>query len=132
MAAHLKWCAMLALLGAPSIFAQSLGDPTRPPHFGGRAPAATAPESGYSSAQVVVISKDRRQVTINGQIVSLGERYGNATVVGISDEEIVLQRAEATEIIKLYSAIQRTQRRITAREPSSAPGRREEGIHEAN
>ena len=81
-------------------------------------------------AQVVIISKDRRQVTINGRTVNLGERYGNATVVRISDEEIVLQRPEATETIKLYSSVQRTKHWRAAR--TDAAGKQEEENREAN
>ena len=129
----MKWCAALALLGVPPVFAQALNDPTRPPReiLGGGAVKASAPAPGYSPAQVVIISKDRRQATINGQTVGLGERYGSATVVAITDEEIVLQRPQATEIIKLYSAIRRTKRPTIVQERSNAPGRREEGTHEA-
>jgi MSHA biogenesis protein MshK len=100
--------ALVVSLGAPAVLAQGLGDPTRPPReiTGGSAGSYEA-ETSSSPAQVVIISKDRRQVTINGRTVNLGERYGNATVVKISDEEIVLQRPEATETIRLYSSVQR-------------------------
>lgn len=123
--------AVLAVLVAPRVFAQGLSDPTRPPReiLGGTAdayePAASSP-----AAQVVIISKDRRQATINGQTVNLGERYGNATVVRITDEEIVLQRPEAIETIKLYSSVQRKKRWPAAR--TDAAGEREEENREAN
>jgi len=85
-----------------------------------------------SPAQVVIISTDRHRATINGQTVVLGGRYGNATLVRISDEEIVLQRPEGTETIKLYSSVRRTKRWTSAQENFKMPGRREEGTHEAN
>jgi MSHA biogenesis protein MshK len=96
-------------------------------------PGASAfdPAASSSPAQVVIISKERRQATINGRTVSLGGRYGNATLVRISDEEIVLQRPEGTETIKLYSSVQRTKRWTSAQENFKMPGRREEGTHEA-
>jgi len=135
MAADLKWCAALVLsVGTPSCLAQALSDPTRPPReiLGVGPVAVSTPGPGYSRAQVVIISKDRHQATIDGQTVKLGGRYGNATVVGITEEEIVLRRPEGTETIKLYSSIQRTKRRTAAREESRVPGRREEGTHETN
>jgi hypothetical protein len=95
------------------------------------AASAPAPVPGYSPVQVVIISKDRHQATIDGQTVKLGGRYGNATVARITEEEIVLQRPEATETIKLYSSIQRTKYRTASRERSDGPGRREEKKHEA-
>src|SRR6266571_418409 len=60
----------------------------------------------------------------------LGERYGNATVVRITDEEIVLQRPEATETIKLYSSVQRKKRWPAAQ--ADAAGEQEEEDREAN
>ena len=137
MAAHLSLCAALALsLGAPSGLAQTLSDPTRPPPeiLGGRPAAAPravatspAPAPGYSPAQVVIISKERHQATIDGQTVKLGGRYRDATVIGITDEEIVLQRPESIETIRLYSSVQRTRRGPAARQPSGRTGNREGG-----
>ena len=121
----------MAVLVAPRALAQGLSDPTRPPReiLGGTAdayePAASSP-----AAQVVIISRDRRQVTINGRTVNLGERYGNATVVRITDEEIVLQRPEATETIKLYSSVQRKKHWPAAQ--TDAAGGQEEENREAN
>ena len=133
MAAYLTLSlALIVSLAAPSGLAQGLSDPTRPPReiFG---ESADGYESAASSspAQVVIISKDRRQATINGRTVVLGGRYGNATLVRISDEELVLQRPEGTETIKLYSSVQRTKRWTSAQEKFEMPGRREEGTHEA-
>ena len=124
--------ALVVSLGAPRSVAQGLNDPTRPPgeiSSGGAGAAEFA--ANPSPAQVVIISTDRRRAVINGQAVALGGRYGNATLVRISDEEIVLQRPEGTETIKLYSSVQRTKRWTSAQENFKMPGRREEGTHEA-
>ena len=132
MAAYLTLgLALVIALGAPRSLAQGLSDPTRPWEGAGGADLFESP-ANLSPAQVVIISKDRRQATINGRTVVLGGRYGNATLVRISDEELVLQRPEGTETIKLYSSVQRTKRWTSAQEKSKMPGRREEGIHEAN
>lgn len=134
MAAYLTLSFALAvLLGAPRGFAQELSDPTRPPReiLGGAADSS-APAPGYSPAQVVVISKDRRQATINGQTVNLGGRYGNATVVSISDEEIVLQRPDSTQVIRLYASVSRRARVSSERITTKAAVRREDGTHEEN
>ena len=132
MAAHLTLGFALAIaLGAPRVLAQGLSDPTRPPReiIGGSA-AAYEPAASSSPAQVVIISKDRHQVTINGRTVNLGERYGNATVVRITDEEIVLQGPEATETIKLYSSVHRKRHWPAARADNA--GKQEEENREAN
>ena len=132
MAAHLTLAlALVIALGAPPVLAQGLSDPTRPPReITGGSADAFEPAGGWSPVQVVIISKDRRQATINGRTVNLGERYGNATVVGISDEEIVLRRPEATETVKLYSSVQRKKHWRAAR--TDAAGKQEEENREAN
>jgi len=123
--------ALIISLGAPRSLAQGLNDPTRPPReILGGADAFEHP-ANLSPAQVVIISTDRRQATINGQTVVLGGRYGNATLVRISDEEIVLKRADSTEVIRLYSSVRRTKHRPAARNETEPAGGREERIHEA-
>jgi len=132
MAAYLTLgLALVISLGAPRSLAQGLNDPTRPPReiLGGGA-GTFEPAVSSSPAQVVIVSKDRRQATINGRTVSLGGRYGDATVVRISDEEIVLQRPEATETIKLYSSVQR--KKHWRAERTDAAGKQEEENREAN
>jgi len=113
--------ALIISLGAPRSLAQGLNDPTRPPReILGRADAFEHP-ANLSPAQVVIISTDRRQATINGQTVKLGGRYGNATLVRISDEEIVLKREDVTEVIRLYSSVRRTKHRPAARIETAGP-----------
>jgi len=94
--------------------AQVLSDPTRPPDAfrvaPGSAPAAP-PASQFSSQPVVILSSDRRQVTINGQTVKLGGRIGDAKVIRISDSEVVLQSADSTETIKLYAGVEKKLRK---------------------
>lgn len=121
MAAYLRLGLALAL-GAQQALAQGLSDPTRPPWIGGA--DATEPAA---AAQVVIVSKDRSQATINGQIVNLGGRYGNATLVRITDEEIVLQRPKGTETIRLYSSVQRKKHGPAGQTETEAAKRREEG-----
>ena len=128
MAAYLMLgFALVISLGAPRGLAQGLNDPTRPPReiLGGAAVAE--PAGNLSPAQIVIVSTDRRQATINGQTVALGGRYGNATLVRISDEEIVLKRADATEVIKLYSSVHRRKHSPAAQKETETAGRREKG-----
>lgn len=111
MAGHLNaglFC--LALAASLQAHAQAMSDPMRPPREilgGGEAPDTAA---STSPAQVVIISSDRRQATINGRTVALGGRYGDATLVRISDAEIVLQKPDSTEVIRLYSSVNRRMR----------------------
>jgi MSHA biogenesis protein MshK len=128
MAPHLSagLIAIAALAPLPAL-GQGMSDPTRPPPeiLGGAAEAADAPV-GSSPAQVVIISRDRRQATINGRTVDLGGRYGNATLARISDQEIVLQRPDSTEVIRLYSSVNRKMRSPLVTSPTNAADRRED------
>lgn len=115
MAADLNSLAHFVALGlaagvAGNACGQVLADPTRPPDtfrppLGGT-PAAPA-ASQFSSQPVVILSSDRRQVTINGQTVPLGGRIGDAKVIRISDTEVVLQSTDSIETIRLYGAVEK-------------------------
>ena len=107
---------LVVLLGVPAALAQGLSDPTRPPWVGEASGGSDAASVGY----IVIVSKDRRQATINGQIVNLGGRYGEATLVSIGDEQIVLQRPKGTEVIRLFSGVQRTRQGSAARTETAA------------
>jgi MSHA biogenesis protein MshK len=134
MAAYLTLgFALIVSFGAQRSHAQGLSDPTRPPGeiLGGGASAAE-PAGNSSPAQVVIISKNRSHATINGRTVVLGGRYGDATLVRISDEEIVLRRGDTTEVIKLYSSVHRRKHWPAAGKQTETAGRPEEGTHEAN
>ena len=100
-----------------------LGDPTRPPrdYLGPTAAGADQP----STAQIVVISRNRKFATINGERVALGARYGDSRVVSISDEEVVLEGRGGKETIRLYSSANKAMRRTNeeaARESDRAAG----------
>ena len=112
MAPHLTFGLLsVVLLAALPAHAQGMSDPMRPPRelFGGAVETPDIPP-GTSPAQVVIISSDRRQATINGRTVTLGGRYGDSTLVRISDAEIVLQKPDSTEVIRLYSSVNRRMR----------------------
>jgi len=120
MAAHLTLgLALVMLIGAPRVFAQGLSDPTRTAAGDHRRRPLLLP-----SSRPILAGAGRDHLdgspprTINGQAVALGGRYGNATLVRISDEAIVLQRPEGTETIKLYSSVQRTKRWASPRRMS--------------
>jgi len=133
MAAYLRLgLALVISLGAARSLAQGLNDPTRPPWEGSGGADLSEFPANPSPAQVVIISKDRRQATINGRTVSLGGRYGDATLVRISDEEIVLRKGDATEVIKLYSSVHRRKHWPAALDQTETAGRPEERTHEAN
>lgn len=106
--------AVLALLtlSSFSVFAQSISDPTQPP-------AALMATSGSASTivaapaapelQSVLISHNpggRKVAVINGATVRIGERFGDAVVVGITQTTVVLRRGKVSETLKLFPPAQ--------------------------
>jgi MSHA biogenesis protein MshK len=97
-----------SLTAAPS-GAQMLQDPTRPPSV--LAPAGdVAGEPGPAAAPVlqsVIVSQSRKMAIINGKTVGLGEKYGDARVVKITESEVVLRDGTGTQTLKLFPSIEK-------------------------
>jgi MSHA biogenesis protein MshK len=104
--------ALLAFLGASpagqAAHAQALADPMRPPQVSAseRAAEAALGAQGSSRLQSVLISPARRLAVIDGSVVPLGGQVGNATVVAISETEVVLKKGDERETLKLYPGVQ--------------------------
>lgn len=84
-------------------FAQALPDPTRPP--GAKAYSSTA---GTKRAQSWILSSTliangRRNATINGQLVTIGQTVNNAKVVSIQSNEVELLHKQKRIRIKLLA-----------------------------
>jgi MSHA biogenesis protein MshK len=106
-------CALAALAAGSSAsraaLAQALADPMRPPAVPGPAPAEAAGDSAKAAArlQSVLISPGRRVAVIDGRVVQLGERVGDARLVAISESQVVLQRASGRETLKLNPVVEK-------------------------
>lgn len=76
--------------------AETLRDPTRPPAeimtSAGSEVQSTA-VSENKGLQIVVVAPDRRTAIINGHSVEVGGKYGDATLVEITDDAVVLRDA---------------------------------------
>lgn len=87
-----------------SASAQSLPDPTRPPRLGqvaGSIEASTGPV-----LQSVLLSPGGRSIAIiSGQTVRLGEQYGSARLVKITESEVVLRSGNELQTLKLFPNI---------------------------
>lgn len=96
------WCASSFLSLA---HAQVLVDPTRPPN------AATAGQEEAANTgpvvQSILIGAGRREAIINGRTVTVGDRFGDAQVVSISDAEVVLRNGNELQRLKLFPAIEK-------------------------
>ena len=83
--------------------AQTMRDPTRPPPgLGGmQASAVQAPASG-PVLQSIILSPSRQAAIISGRLVERGARYGDALLVEVAQDRVVLRTDAGTQVLKLY------------------------------
>lgn len=111
-------CALVAVWGAlvlsPSLAgAQALNDPTRPPANFGGAPDMDADGAGGTVLQSVIISPTSKAAIISGVMVKLGEKYGDAVLVKVAENEVVLKTGTTSQVLKLFPGVEK-------REPAAA------------
>ncbi|MDH3287718.1 MAG: hypothetical protein OEP48_08370 [Betaproteobacteria bacterium] len=90
-------------IGSGAASSQAMTDPMRPPE------AYLTHEDGAISGgpvlQSVMISPTRRTAIISGDRVRLGEKYGDAVLIEVAEGEVVLQRADTTQVLKMYPGV---------------------------
>ena len=78
-------------------------DPTRPPAgFGTGAGEAERDTGGGIRLQTVMISPTQRAAIINGVMVRLGEKYGDAVLVGVAENGVVLKSGSGHQVLRLH------------------------------
>ena len=85
---------------------ESLPDPTRPPASLSLGQQDVTTFSG-PVLQSVMISTGRKLAIISGQTVKLGEKYGNAHVIKITEGEVVLQTGKDLQVLKLFPNVEK-------------------------
>lgn len=101
--------ALLTLFGSTAACAENLPDPTRPPAelaAPSSAPGGSAVPTG-PALQSVQISPSFRSAIINGQRVVQGDAYGDARVVKISENEVVLKSGSDYQTLKLFPGVEK-------------------------
>jgi MSHA biogenesis protein MshK len=86
-----------------SAWAQIIVDPTRPPTpVVVHAPEGAAPGNQLQS---VMISPTRRAAIINGVVVELGGKYGDAVLMRVAEDEVVLGSGDSRQVLKLHPGV---------------------------
>ncbi len=101
--------AAVLLLGALTAHAQAiLPDPTRPPQ---RMPGAAATESSANIGPVLqsirIPEKGPAQALIGGQVVKVGERYGEYRLVALNEREAILEGPAGKTVLPLTPGIEK-------------------------
>ncbi|HWQ38266.1 MAG TPA: hypothetical protein VNM24_06565, partial [Burkholderiales bacterium] len=102
--------------------AQQLRDPTRPPAFVAPSGQAAAPD-GQSGLvlQTVLISQQRRNATISGRLLQVGESIGGLRVVEIRESAVVLQNGGERRTLELFPAVGKRRVEESSREVQARP-----------
>lgn len=93
--------------------AQALDDPTRPPASlvaPSQAKPATLGKPQLQSILVASQAGGRRLAVIDGQIVRVGSKVGDAVVLEIRDTVVVVQRGKRQETFRLYPETRKADR----------------------
>jgi hypothetical protein len=118
----LALCIALLAPGTAPAMAQALTDPTRPPgETAAEVPAVAGAASPVNRLQSVIISPTRKAAIINGVLVELGGKYGDAVLTKVTEDEVVLSRDSSREVLKLFPAVEKIE--ITPRPVKGAPGK---------
>lgn len=94
-----------AMLMPAAVMAQGMADPTRPQT--GVLAGASGTAAGLQGAvlQSTLISGRHAEAIISGTLVQMGGRYGDAVVLKISLEEVVLRTTAGLQTLKLFPGI---------------------------
>jgi MSHA biogenesis protein MshK len=84
-----------------AVLAQTLSDPTRPPTVTGDASTNAEVFTG-PVLQSILISPKRRLAIISGQTVALNSKYGEQTLIKVSETEVVLRNGKELQTLKLF------------------------------
>jgi MSHA biogenesis protein MshK len=114
---------LIALMGGMSgAWAQVTTDPTRPPSGYGPDEAADVNAGSGQMLQSVLISPTYRAAIINGVVVKLGEKYGDAVLVKVAENEVVLKSGSESQVLKLHPGVEKRTPAPAKSERRRAPG----------
>ncbi len=89
-----------------AVHAENLPDPTRPPTSLDGSATVIAQPSG-PALQAIRTSNGRRSATISGQEVNPGSKVGDAIVMRIDEDRVVLRGPGGIETLKLFPAVEK-------------------------
>lgn len=105
------------LLMAGVCQAENLPDPTRPPALLGPLPPAFGEEPANAPApmpvlQSIILSPSRKAAIISGQTVVLGEKFGEARLVELTESKAVLRTVDGLQVLKLFPDVDKKERLV--------------------
>lgn len=110
MASHLKHFLSASILAMAGVAQAQLADPTRPPAAINAAAGdpANAAIYGSSGLQSVILRKGGKPAAlINGSVVELGGKVGEARLIRINEDKVVLRGPQGDETLRLIPAAEK-------------------------
>jgi hypothetical protein len=110
-AAHVMAALFLALAGAAHA---QLADPTRPPAaLGGVGDPAGTAIFEFSGLQSVILRKGGKPAAlINGSVIELGGKVGEARLIRVNEDSVVLRGPQGDETLRLIPAAEKKVSRV--------------------
>src|SRR5450631_1346791 len=118
----------LLYASAPVFAFEALPDPTKPavdipyetdPNKVGGSEALPVPKK--EGLQSIIISPQHRAAVINGETVVLGKKIGDATLVEVRENSVVLQGPQGRRVMELFPGVHLNNSEVTAQEKEKAP-----------
>ncbi|MBI3903722.1 MAG: hypothetical protein HY306_12405 [Nitrosomonadales bacterium] len=130
MVANLTRGLMAGMLLCTAATAQEvLPDPTRPPSE----ISAPVTQTGHAVSkerglQSVIISPTHRAAVINGQVVEPGEMTGDARLIEVNENGVVLQGVHGRQVLPLFPGVEISKKKSAAQnEAAPAAGKKPAG-----
>jgi MSHA biogenesis protein MshK len=100
-----------------------MADPTRPPSGF----AVAEPDAALAVGPVlqsVMISPRGRSAIISGEVVRVGQKFGDAVLVRVAENEVVLKGDSGEQVLRMYPGVEK---RETVRAAAKTAPRRAKG-----
>ena len=115
-------------LTLPALAIESLPDPTKPAvdipnasETGEGVEKNSAPIPKKQGLQSVIISSQHRAAVINGETVALGGKFGDATLVEVRPDSVVLQGVQGRRVMELFPEVHFTKAEAPVHEKLKVP-----------
>lgn len=116
MAYRLALVLPLLLTVLPNAAVAQLADPTRPPvrTSGSTAETVSAEVSGSGLQSVIMRKGGRPAALINGEVVELGGKLGEARLVKVDEDSVVLLGPAGRETLRLMPTAEKKMKAVAA------------------
>lgn len=114
--------------------AEELPDPTRPPAI---IAMPAIDESGAGDSQLtglrsIIISETRRAAIIDGEIVELGGKHGDAKLIEVHEGSVTLRSEQGMQVLTLFPDVKMISRKKVKAKPQSPKSRTQPEKQKAN